>query len=437
MTVFRPDVAYALIVSLMLVGAGAASAAPQQGGAVAQPPSTNNATSGDPQGDLKAAINSPDARTVAALRCSSEHKGCPLTDAAATDLARQFDNALLTGSDMPTPLVLSLQKLLSGNYDGDAVWPSNAAYVVVHLVRFAADGESHRDRWLLFRRNKGRITASSGTRILGAKQVAVVFIHLGAEVQLARIDAAGTRTPVAADLAASESYSNVEYRAIAKRKVPVNIQHLIALLRVATKAQAEAAIPTKKVGLLGFGLYADVPVPSDLTVFGARFGNVPTGFGKPITYDNEGKYLWDVSVAAPVNKISLLTYDETGDTFTPKVLNKQSIYGTLNVYPFPVDLKEGNLRWIRPRAMVGSGLTGRPGDNFLLAGAFGIKEIQIFVGSGFVNQRILKPGTDPADGANYTERYASRLTYGINVPVLSALKSLTDAKSKERAGHAT
>ncbi len=120
----------------------------------------------------------------------------------------------------------------------------------------------------------------------------------------------------------------------------------------------------------------------------------------------------------PINKITLLEYDEKDGTFTPKTINKQSIYGAISVYPFPVDIKDGKLRWFLPRAMVGIGMTGRPGENFLLAGAFGIKELQLFVGSAFANQRVLKPGTDPANGANYTQRYASRLTYGINVPVV-------------------
>jgi hypothetical protein len=283
-------------------------------------------------------------------------------------------------------------------------------YAIVHLVQFSEDGSSNRGRWLLFRRLKGKVTASMGTRIMGSKRVAIVFIHLGQKF---------TKSVAEEEVAAR--YANVEYRAIAKPKLPINVQRLLGLLKLATRTQAAE---DTTAAILGFGVYDGLPVPCDLTVFGAHVGPIPVGFGNPITYDNEGKYFWDASVAVPINKITLLDYDETDGTFTPKVINKQSIYGCIDIYPFPVDIKEGTQRWFVPRAMVGIGMTGRPGENFLLAGAFGIKEFQVFIGSAFANQRVLKPGADPANGANYTQRYASRLAYGINVPVLAALKKL-------------
>jgi hypothetical protein len=100
------------------------------------------------------------------------------------------------------------------------------------------------------------------------------------------------------------------------------------------------------------------------------------------------------------------------------------VYGLVNVYPFPVDIKEGNMRWLVPRIIGGLGLTGRPGENFLIGGAWGIPQLQFFVGSGFANQRVPRAGANPASGDNFEQRYASRLTYGINVPVFSALKKL-------------
>jgi len=419
-----------IVCCALLAGiAQTASASPQ--GPVTQPAAAGAAApaQADPEAELKALLNSPEARSVAAFRCSSADTACPLTDAAAATFGERFEDTLLTGAGTSTPLIGTLQKLLESDHSSGAVWPSTVPYAIVHLLKFNDTGESHRARWLLFRRHKGVITVSSGTRIMGAKRLAVIFIHLGVEVQLERFDSdTNEKRAVAPPEAASDFYAGVEYRAIAKPKLPVNVQRLIGLLKVATKTQAAAAIRTRKMAMLGFGVYEGVPVPSDVTVFGARLGAVPLGFGKPITYDNEGKYMWDVSVAVPVNKITLLEYEDEEDTFHPKSINKQSIFGTINLYPFPVDLKEGTLRWIVPRAVVGIGMTGRPGENFLLAGAFGFKEIQVFVGSTFANQRVLKPGADPADGANYTQRYASRLTYGINVPVLSVLKQLTDGK---------
>lgn len=419
-----------LVASCLWLAGGAAGSAAQEGGPVGQLPADNAAKTADPQDELKALINSPEARSVAAFRCSSGHSDCPLEDSNAGTLEARFDDTLQTGTGASTTLVTTLTKLLEGTYGNDAVWPTDVGYAIVHLVKFSDDGKSNRGRWLLFKREKGKITASAGTRIMGSKRVAVVFVHLGVLVKLERFDAkAGNFIEALPSEAASARYSNVEYRAIARPKLPINIQRLLGLLGLAAgAAQGEREVETRRVSVLGFGVYAGIPVPSDLTVFGARIDTVPERFGTPITYDNEGKYFWDASVAVPINKITLLDYDEKDGTFTPKTLNKQSIYGTINIYPFPVDIKDGALRFFVPRALIGIGMTGRPGENFLIGGAFGIKEFQIFVGSAFANQRVLKPGADPANGANYTQRYASRLSYGINVPVAAALKKLSGSK---------
>lgn len=386
----------------------------QPGGAVPQPTRDASAAdqpSGDSNEELKALISSPEARSVAAFRCSSlQTPGCPLNDGNSKVFTDHFDDTLLTGQGATTKLIDELEKMLDTSYGSDALWPATVDYAIVHLVKFSDDGSSHRGRWLLFRRMKGRVQASMGTRIMGSKRVAIVFVHLGQT-----FPAGVTGDDISA------RYANVEYRAIAKPKLPINVQRLLGLLKIATKTQGAE---DKAVAVLGFGVYDHLPVPCDLTVFGAKIGATPAGYGIPITYDNEGKYFWDASVAVPINKITLLDYDETEDTFTPKVINKQSIYGCIDIYPFPVDIKDGMQRWLVPRAMVGIGMTGRPGENFLLAGAFGIKEFQVFIGSAFANQRVLKPGTDPANGENYTQRYASRLAYGINVPVLAVLKKL-------------
>jgi hypothetical protein len=197
-------------------------------------------------------------------------------------------------------------------------------------------------------------------------------------------------------------------------------------LRVAA-AQAQA----KTISYMGFGSLDNVAVPSDITFFGLKTGGAqPQLIGGAKEFDNEGKYIWDASIGVPVNKISLLEYSEDGGNFVPKTLNKQSIYGMINIYPVPVDTKEGNLRWYLPRAVGGLGLTGRPGDSFFIGMAWGIPQFQFMVGSGFVTQRKLRPGGDAANPADFVQRYVSRTTYGINVPVFSALKRITDKKKE-------
>jgi hypothetical protein len=74
------------------------------------------------------------------------------------------------------------------------------------------------------------------------------------------------------------------------------------------------------------------------------------------------------------------------------------------------------------------------GDNFLVGGAWGLPQLQFFVGSGFAVHREPKPGTDSTDGMNFTRKYSSRLTYGINIPVLSALKTMSGAAKGDGGG---
>ena len=112
-------------------------------------------------------------------------------------------------------------------------------------------------------------------------------------------------------------------------------------------------------------------------------------------------------------------------------VNKQSIYGVVNVYPVPVDLKEGTMRWVMPRVIAGLGFTGRPGENVLVGLAWGIPEFQVFAGRSFTAHRVPEEGKDPSNGANLKQEYDKAWSFGINVPVVSALKKVT-AKAEKK-----
>lgn len=297
------------------------------------------------------------------------------------------------------------------------VWDSvQIRYAVVHVVKYGTSGALH-DRWVLAtsKKNNKEISISESLRVMGVKRMGLVFIHLDAPVSV-KPEAADRKTVLAA-------YDDVSYRAIVEPKLPINIQNLLALLKLsAGVSMAEGT--TAQVKLVGAGVIDSIPVPSDVTVFGVR-STARTLIGQTQKYDNEGKYFWDASVAVPVNKLSLLDYTDEAGTFTPKQINKQSVYGLINLYPDLVDLKAGNRRWLLPRVVGGIGLTGRPGESFMFGGAWGVKQLQFFVGSAFANHRVLNAGSDPKLGTSYTQRYTSHLTFGINVPVLSAIKKVS------------
>jgi hypothetical protein len=363
--------------------------------------------------EMKELLSSPDAVAVARFQCATLKSDCPLTPAMQAGISSDFNGTLLTGAGADTTLASNLKQLLKDTN----IWPAHVRYCAVHLVKH--ERTSTRDRWLLASRDRGRIVLSNNKRILGQREIAFAFVHVNVMRE--------------ANAEALESkYSDLEIRAIVKGKLPANLDHLISLLKLAT-LRTEPRAEEQFVGLLGFGLLTGVHVPSDVTAFELRAEPLEA-VGQQATFDDEGTYLWDVTVGMPVNKLSLLEYSDENGTILPKVVNKQSVYAMVNVYPWPVDIKTGTARWLLPRAVVGLGLTGRPGDNFLVGGAWGLPQLQFFVGSGFAVHREPKPGTDSTNGMNFTQKYSSRLTYGINIPVLSALKTVSGAAKGDGGG---
>lgn len=385
------------------------------------------ATQQDPNDVLKAT----NAREVAGLICS-DADGDTCFDKASASLLKTISdnfNGSLLGSDGKTtsPLAKAVASLMGSSVTTAGgttpIWDrQHVKYPLVHLVKYSKGTTEPvvHDKWIQATAGKnGIIELNDSLHIPGVRSIALVFIHLDAPLS-------GTTRDKAAVTA---QYGNISYRAVIAKKLPVNLQNLIALLKLAAGSlEAESAAPAP-VSFVGFGVMTNVDVPSDVTVFGVRLSDQSKLIGQSQKYDNEGKYWWDVSVAVPVNKITLLDYSsDNGGVFTPKTINKQSVYGVVNLYPVPVDLKYGNARWLMPRALLGIGLTGRPGENFMVGGAWGFPQLQFFVGSAFANHQVLPAGADPKSGASYTQGYASRLTFGINVPVLAAIKKLASAK---------
>lgn len=349
-------------------------------------------------------LDSPDAILVAKLKCAATDTRCPVAQHAQA-LEEHFDDTFKDGTGNDTALVTALKGLLGSRFGDEPVWDSRADWAVIHLMRGGNGEEKPRFRWLLASRGVRGINISAARRIYGAKNVAFIFVHLN-------------QTFVDSPM---QTYGDLEYRAIVKAKLAVNVEHLLNIFRLAGLAEAKVATTT---ALLGYGVLTDADVPSDITAFGLRTKPDPITIGESAKYDNEGRAVWDVSVGVPANKLSLLEYSTDDSTYLPKKINKQSIYAMVNLYPVPVDLKSGSRRWVVPRFVFGFGMTGRPGDTFLIGGAWGIPQLQFFVGSGFAATRVLQPGKDPQNGASYIQKYSSRLTYGINVPVFTAIKKV-------------
>lgn len=302
-----------------------------------------------------------------------------------------------------------------------------------------AEPAVERDLWLTC--NKGgkhvfnkTLSCSPDLRLLGTRNVAVLFVHTN--IKLIRFP---TTTPMSAEAAAKlvnvplgkNGYAGqVTYYAVAKAKLPTPLEHLLGIFKLIVRGEAHA--PEARVALLGFGWLSNAPNPSNITAIGVSdHGGADDGsarLGHKAEVLNEGLYFYDFSICVPVNKLSLLEVSESDNNFSPKEINKQSVYGTFSLYPWWVDLSRGGARYWLPRALVGLGLTGRPGDNFMVGGASGFSFFQFFVGSAFARHNVKAPGEPGGTPNKLVGRYGSRLTYGINVPVFSAIQKVSAKK---------
>jgi hypothetical protein len=405
-------------------------ASPQAAGPVQPDPNVGAgantpASSGTSQPAADDLFKASNVREVATIGCTTG-SGETCMDKTKVQAVQDHFNGTLVGSDGKDSSEFSVA--IKDFLKSVGFWPGTANYAIIHLVVYGGDNDKPptRQKWILAKRSKGSVELSDSLHILGAHNISLIFLHMNATVAVP----SGVE-PTRADIL--KKYDDISYRGIVAPKLPINVQHLLDLLKIAT-GNLQADVTTKFVSFAGYGIMTRVDVPSDVTVFGAHVAS-KTLIGQSQKYDNEGKYWWDASVAVPVNKLSQLDYSTDNGTYTPKTINKQSIYALINLYPDLVDLKYGAKRWLIPRAVAGIGLTGRPGENFLVGGAWGIQQLQFFVGTGFANHQVLTPGADPKLGTSFTQKYGSHLTYGINVPVASVItKMAAAAKANASAG---
>ncbi len=343
--------------------------------------------------------------------------GCLLSSATASAIDRDLSlPAGISGPAIDEVTTLIAEALKAG---------TGPAAALVHLLRYAEpkDGAQAvaRDVWLACDGKSAKPTdlrCSTNLRLLGRKAVHVVFVHTNIAFDLDPTLPAD-RLAALANLPAGQT----AYFATAEAKLPVPLENLQGVLRVSAGAVA-AALPAR-VALYGSGRFYKMPVPSKLAIVAARNGaSGASRVGSKAEVLNEGHYLLDFSIGVPVTKLSATEFVSEGSTFQPKSIDRRSIYGLANFYPFPVDLSSGTKRYLIPRAVFGVGLVGNFGRNFLVGGSLGPPFLQFFVGSEFVQKEFQTAG-------GVTEkRYRSRFTFGLNIPVNNALRKLQAAAAQ-------
>jgi len=216
------------------------------------------------------------------------------------------------------------------------------------------------------------------------------------------------------------------------KKLPANVQNVFLLLQLASGgAVAHVMTPPNFWG----GRRVEIGLrPSDITIDPRIVTDQsPSNRGDEIataqTFNNEGKYWWDVSVGVPVKKISELQVDSTNNTVTPTKIATTNAFALLNFYLPPADLAATQYSLI-PHPIAGVALSGQPLHKILVGGAIGLHYAQLYAGALFVKQQHLNglqtgsSATPDQVAAASRFRYDAQFTVGINLPLRAAIDAL-------------
>lgn len=303
-------------------------------------------------------------------------------------------------------------------------------YAIIHILKWSeVDVKSDKqtvvgEHWYVYHPQKEGWTQEQFTddkRLFGTKRFYLLYVHLH------RADTV-PYTPV--------------YQLQITKKIPQNVANLFALLQLETNAAAKAAKAGAGVNYSnawGGRLVEVGQRPSDIKVDPRVLVDVNKPISSsseataPQTFNNEGKYWWDVSIAVPVKKISEVKFDSTNNTATTTQTSTQNMFGVLNVYLKPVDLSQTSYSFI-PHPIAGVSLAKQPLHKILIGGAFGFYFAEVYAGVLFVKQQSLNgitigsPATPQQVAAASKFNYETQFTVGINLPVRNIVNAIKAKK---------
>ena len=210
------------------------------------------------------------------------------------------------------------------------------------------------------------------------------------------------------------------------KKTPAPLANLGALAGI---AQAEAPErDVSEIGVWGGRIMEVRHVPSDLTVRLVTQSGITQVEAAKQTYDNEGRYAWDVSVAMPVTKLDQLKFDFENGVVTAKKIEKQGLIAVFNLFPRPIDTK-GVRPSLVPHALVGVALSKKPLDTILVAAGIGINKVQVFAGVAFTTTEDgngIKGGEAATEAAarQIRRKYDAKFIAGLNISVRQVVQAL-------------
>jgi hypothetical protein len=137
--------------------------------------------------------------------------------------------------------------------------------------------------------------------------------------------------------------------------------------------------------------------------------------GDSVTFDDEGKAFWDVSVGFPIRGINDLKFDDATHQATVKTIDRSSVVALVHLYLPRVDLKSTTPAYL-PRPIVGIDISDRPLNKLLVGGAVGTPFATFYMAG--VRTRIKD------EAGKFTNDYRWQFTLGVSLPVKGAAKLL-------------
>lgn len=350
-------------------------------------------------------------------------------------------------------------------------------YGVIHVLVWGDDtSKIEQSRWYIYRGRGNRASYGGtwtaqrfrGSRIFGTDRLALLYLHVNVPAA-ARVDAEAELAPQLAKAAkpgvaalsvtdllpanaepattvrssrrqalrrlgsyiVETAYTRISYRLEVTKKLPAPIQNLqdaLGILEAAAPAEPFVTLK-QRVGLYAGQVYDILHVPSDITVSGEFAPTLDTkkDLGKQ-TYDNEGLYYWDVSLAIPIRSIKQLNFETSGGDVFAKEVDKAQLMGLVNFFWRPIDTKNAKLL-LSPSPIIGVALSTNPLEKVLVGLSLGLTRVQVYGGRQWT--QVDKPpvpveSAAPPDAK--TREYKADWMFGINVPVRQVVDFLKNKK---------
>jgi hypothetical protein len=302
-------------------------------------------------------------------------------------------------------------------------FPGPDDYIVIHILSWKplANGSTTQDvdkqNWYVFNSGKAWDDSdfASNNRIFGKKTFYLLYLHLNRN---------------------NQALYNVRYEVKVASKLPAYIDHFVQLAKLAGVGTEGGGVPEAAV------IVSDVwnahqfevdYVPSDLTLTPTiepsnANDKDPTLDAK--TFDNEGKYHIDFSVAVPITKLSEVSYVSSSNTLVPAKVNQQNLFALFNYYPKAFDVKTSG--WSSyPHLVAGVAMDSKPLQKSLIGIAYGPIVAHFYAGLLLHTYRLpsgvgcgTTPTTAQASSSTISSRTCAEFSFGLNVAVGAIADSL-------------